>query len=44
MLYDGVTRATRVAKLLPGIPVRVEVMDDLATPVKHLPTVEDMLP
>jgi hypothetical protein len=44
MLYDGVTRATRVAKLLPGQPVRVEVIDDLATPVGHLPTVGDMLP
>jgi len=44
MIYDGVTRATRVAKLLPGTLVRVEVIDDLTTPVGHFPTVEDMLP
>jgi hypothetical protein len=25
-LYDGVTRATRVAKLLPGTLIRVEVI------------------
>ena len=26
MIHDGVTRATRVAKLLPGRTVRVEVI------------------
>lgn len=44
MIYDGVTRATRVAKLLPGQLVTVELMDDLTTPVGHLPTVGDKLP
>jgi hypothetical protein len=44
MIFDGVTRASRVAKLLPGSLVRVEVIADLSTPVGHLPTVEDMLP
>ncbi len=44
MIYDGVTRATRIAKLLPGTLVRVEVIDNLTTPVGHLPTVKDMLP
>ena len=44
MLYDGVTRATRVAKFIRGTLVRAEVIDDLKTPVGHLPTVEDMLP
>jgi hypothetical protein len=39
MIYYGVTRATRVARLLPGQLVRVEVIDHLATPVGHLPTV-----
>jgi hypothetical protein len=39
MIYDGVTRATRVATLLPGTPVRVEVIGDLTTPCGHLPTV-----
>ena len=44
MLTDGVTRATRVAKLLPGVPITVQVFDDMACPVGHLPTVGDKLP
>lgn len=44
MISDGVTRATRVAKLLPGVMVRVEVLDDLPTPFGHLPTIQDRLP
>jgi hypothetical protein len=44
IIGDGVTRATRVAKLLPGRLVRVEVCEDLAYPVGHLPTVGDRLP
>ena len=44
MLFNGVTRATRVAKLLPGQLLRVEVIDDLATPVGHLPTIGNTLP
>ncbi len=43
MISDGVTRATRVAKLLPGTAVRVEVLDELATPFGHLPAVKDRL-
>jgi hypothetical protein len=44
MLYDGVTRATRVAKLLPGTTARVEVIRTLSRPVGLLPTVGDRLP
>jgi hypothetical protein len=44
MITDAVTRASRVAKLLPGTPVRVEVIGDLSAPVGHLPTVGDQLP
>ncbi len=44
MIYDGVTRATRVAKLLPGVLVRVEVIRTLKQPVGHLPTIGDKLP
>jgi hypothetical protein len=33
-----------VAKLLPGQLIRVELIDDLKTPVAHLPTVGDRLP
>lgn len=44
VIYDGVTRATRVAKLLPGQLIRAELIDDLPSPVGHLPTVGDRLP
>jgi hypothetical protein len=44
MLYDGVTRATRVAKFLPKTLVRVEVIDGLKTPVANFPTIADVLP
>lgn len=44
IIYDGVTRATRVVKLLPGATIEVEVMGDLATPGSWLPTVGDRLP
>jgi hypothetical protein len=43
-IYNGVTRATRVAKLLPGTLVRVEVIGRLRCPVGHLPTVGDLIP
>jgi hypothetical protein len=32
MLYNGVTRATRIAKLSPGTLIRVEVVGNLGTP------------
>jgi hypothetical protein len=44
VISDGVTRATRVAKLLPGTPIRVEVIGDLAAPGTGIPTVGDRLP
>jgi hypothetical protein len=44
MISDGVTRATRVAKLIPGVPVRVEIIGDLPSPCGQLPTVGDRLP
>ena len=44
MIYDGVTRATRVAKLLPNQVITVEVIDDLPTPAGHLLTIGDTLP
>ena len=43
MIYDGVTRATRVARLLPGQTVRVEIMRTLPRPVGHLPLLKDVL-
>jgi hypothetical protein len=44
MIYDGVTRATRTAQVLPGTTVSVEVMRTLARPVGHLLRVGDKRP
>jgi len=43
VIYDGVTRATRAAKYLPGTPITVEVTGELTSPVGGLPTVGDKL-
>jgi hypothetical protein len=43
VIYDGVTRATRVAKYLPGTPITVEVTGQLTGPVGGLPRVGDKL-
>jgi hypothetical protein len=43
-LYNGVTRATRIAKLSPGTLIRVEVVGNLTAPVGHLPTIGELLP
>jgi hypothetical protein len=43
VIYDGVTRATRLAKYLPGTPVTVEVTGQLVKPVGGLPTVGDTI-
>ena len=44
VINSGVTRATRIAKLLPGMLVRVEVIDDLPIPVGSYPKVGDTVP
>lgn len=43
VLFDGVTRATRVAKYLPGTLITVEVTGKLKGAVGHLPTVGEKL-
>jgi hypothetical protein len=43
VLFDGVTRATRVAKYLPGTPITVEVTGQLKGPVGALPTVGEKI-
>ena len=43
VIYDEVTRATRVAKYLPGTPITVEVTGDLHSPVGSLPRVGDKI-
>ena len=44
VLYNGVTRATRVAKLAPGVLIRVEVVGELKRPVGQYPKLGDNLP
>jgi hypothetical protein len=44
MVYNGVTRATRAAKLAPGRLIRVEVIGKLKSSAKNYPTVGDRLP
>jgi hypothetical protein len=44
VLNNGVTRATRVAMLLPGTLVRVEVIDDLPVPVAAYTAIGDLVP
>jgi hypothetical protein len=43
VIFDGVTRATRVAKYLPGTLITAEVTGQLTGPVGGLPRVGDKL-
>lgn len=44
IIYDGVTRATRAAKLQPGHLITVEVLADLPYSIGNLPTIGSLLP
>jgi len=44
VINNGVTRATRIAKLSPGTPVQIEVIDDLPIPLGSFPSIGDSLP
>jgi hypothetical protein len=44
VINNGVTRATRIAKLSPGTTVPVEVIDDLPIPVGSYPSIGDLIP
>jgi hypothetical protein len=44
VVYNGVTRATRAAKLAPGTLVRVEVIGRLPRNCASRPTIGDVLP
>jgi hypothetical protein len=44
MLYNGVTRATRIAKLAPGTTIRVEVVGKIAKSFAGEPKIGDVLP
>jgi hypothetical protein len=44
VLYNGVTRATRIAKLVPGAMIRVEVIGKLPKAFAAEPRIGDVLP
>jgi hypothetical protein len=44
VIYNGVTRATWVAKLAPGTTIRVEVIGRLRRAYGHAPRIGDLLP
>ncbi len=44
VIFNGVTRATRIAKLAPGTLIRVEVVGTIRAAFGSLPTVGDLLP
>jgi hypothetical protein len=44
VLYNGVTRATRIAKLAPGTLIRVEVIGNLPKALAGEPKIGDLLP
>jgi hypothetical protein len=44
VLYNGVTRATRIAKLAPGTLIRVEVIGNLPKAFAGEPKIGDLLP
>jgi hypothetical protein len=44
LILDGITRATRIAELLPGAMVRVEVVSRASQPFGRLPKIGDQLP
>ena len=44
VVFNGVTRATRIAKLAPGVRVRVELLGRIRRPGRTLPKIGDMLP
>ena len=42
-IVNGVTRATRIAKLAPGTSIRVEVIGHLRRPRGHYPKIGDLV-
>ena len=44
ILYNGVTRATRIARLAPGQTIRVEIIGQLPQPFAAEPRIGDLLP
>src|SRR5580698_6811068 len=44
VIYDGVTRATRIAKLAPGALIRVQLWGKVRRAFRNDPTIGDLLP
>jgi hypothetical protein len=44
VLFNGVTRATRIARLAPSAVIRVEIIGKLQAALGSLPTIGDLLP
>jgi hypothetical protein len=44
VIFNGVTRATRIAKLAPGTTVRIEVIGHIRRAGASLPRIGDLLP
>lgn len=44
VLFNGVTRATRIARLAPGTLIRVEVIGTIGAAFGGLPTIGELLP
>jgi hypothetical protein len=44
VLYNGVTRATRIAKLAPGTLMQVEVIGQLPKSMAGQPSIQEVLP
>jgi hypothetical protein len=42
-IFDGVTRATRIAKFSPGVEIVVEIIGKLRQPRAHYPRVGDRI-
>jgi hypothetical protein len=44
VIFNGITRATRIAKFAPGTLIRVEMIGQLRAASASLPTIGDLLP
>lgn len=44
MIYNGVTRATRIARLAPGVTITVEVVRAANVPLGQFPKIGDLIP
>src|SRR5438093_5439275 len=44
VIFNGVTRATRIAKLAPGTLIRIEVVGQIRKAFGSLPTIGDLQP